>query len=81
MLRSVFKDRLDVGQAEINELRKRVAELERRSLDYVGVWDESKAPYRPGEIVTDKGTIWFCKRATSTRPAGDDWQLMVKNSR
>jgi hypothetical protein len=47
---------------------------------FLGVWKE--APHQPGNIVTDKGGLWYRWKATSTRPGeSDDWQLMHKTHR
>jgi len=61
-------------------LQQRVAELEARpQLDYRGIWTEG-VDYVPGNLVTHRGTIWFCREATSAQPGGPDWQLMVKTA-
>ena len=79
----------NVARAENNALRKRVFELEERvdsvtvnAMSYRGVFRDEHAPYRVGELVTHKGGLWHCWKATRDRPGtSDDWQLMSKNSR
>jgi hypothetical protein len=81
MLRSVVSDRFLVSKAEINALRKRIEELERRVPDYLGTWSAEKAPYKPNELITDSSSLWICRRTTSDRPPSDSWQLVVKSPR
>jgi hypothetical protein len=52
-------------RAERKRLERRVTELEgrfgamqRRSMDYKGIWREESVPYRAGELVTHKGALW-----------------------
>jgi hypothetical protein len=67
--------------AVIAELVQRIEELERRPhLKYLGVWDSSKT-YRPGDIVTVKGSLWHCDETTTMRPPGSAWTLCVKAGR
>jgi hypothetical protein len=73
-----FERFIAVAQAGRNLLLKRLGELERSTPSYVGVWNQSAAPFKPNEICTDRSALWICKRSTHTRPPGDDWQLMVK---
>lgn len=64
-------------------LEKRIAELEARpaGLKYAGTYDEGRR-YMPGEIVTDHGSAWHCREATTQRPGQSKaWQLMVKKGR
>jgi hypothetical protein len=70
---------LDVAKAELTALKRRIAELERQVPQYCGTWSESKTPFKLNELVTDKSALWICRRATHTRPPGDDWTLMVKS--
>lgn len=59
------------------------AERERRAnptLRYCGTW--AGGEHRPGEFVTDRGSVWHCKAITKARPGdSDDWQLAVKRGR
>jgi hypothetical protein len=83
-------NQLAVAKAECSGLRRRIEALEQRLADtqtnnstaYRGVWCEEDVPYRPGELVTHKGTLWHAWKVTSDRPgASNDWQLMVKHAR
>jgi hypothetical protein len=65
----------------VEPLKQRIAELEARPvLEDAGVWQE-RALYRPGHVVTYKGSAWVCREANSTaRPGKSDvWRLMVKS--
>jgi integrin beta 3 len=44
-----------------------------------GVWSDA-APYDEDDVVTEKGSLWIAKRATTSRPGegASDWQLVVK---
>ncbi|MEP7308209.1 MAG: hypothetical protein ABJA98_22115 [Acidobacteriota bacterium] len=82
---NVFAQSINAKNIERNEkiaaLETKVAELETRTaVDYVGIWLE-KYSYRKGQIVTHKGTIWFCRVDYTMEKPGTstDWQLMVKN--
>ena len=48
-----------------------------KSLNYLGVYVEGKT-YDAGDLVTDHGSVFYCKRTTAARPGLADWQLMVK---
>jgi len=63
------------------KLEARILEFEKRAvLEDGGTWQE-RAPYRPGQVVTYKGSAWVCREANSnTRPGKSDcWRLMVKS--
>jgi hypothetical protein len=71
----------DSVAAAIDQLKKRIDELERRpSVDYKGVWEE-KGLYGRGSVVTWAGSCWYAKDASVSRRPGTDpsaWVLMVK---
>jgi hypothetical protein len=63
--------------AEIDKLERRLA----ATFKYCGTY-ESGREYRPGNFVTDNGSIWHCDKPTTTRPGdGDCWTLAVKRGR
>ncbi|HUU83310.1 MAG TPA: hypothetical protein VM243_07385 [Phycisphaerae bacterium] len=52
---------------------------------YKGVW-ESGVTYQPGDLVTDAGSLWVAKVATTDRPSETGpsprpWQLVAKRGR
>lgn len=69
------------------ELAERIANVPR----YVGIYEPGRT-YHPGEMTTDRGSIWCCRRTTSSRPdtlaqaaekdrwpeGGRDWELSVR---
>ena len=71
-------------ERETADLRKRIADLERRpTLRYVGVWQSGKS-YSPGEVVTDAGSMWHCNSATSSARPGTGnsvWTLCCKRGK
>jgi hypothetical protein len=66
----------------IQELYRRIAELEAQPyLREAGVWDPGKA-YGVGQVVTDHGSAWVCKAPTCQRPGDSDhWRLLAKRGR
>ena len=58
-----------------------MAEVDRRiaaqpSVHHAGTWKEGA--FKGGALVTDKGSLWLAKRATTARPGQSDaWQLVV----
>jgi hypothetical protein len=60
-------------------LLQRLGQLEARpTLKYVGVYEDG-AKYVPGEFVTYSGSLWYCERATTSKPGGSAcWRLSVK---
>lgn len=46
---------------------------------YRGVWKEGQ--YDRGDMVTWGGDLWHAERATSQKPATDDWRLAVRKGR
>ena len=67
---------------ELHALEQRLAELEQRPLlEDGGIWSGEKT-YRPGDVVTDSGTIWVALQVNiSSRPGHSEkcWRLMVKS--
>ncbi len=66
----------------IQELYRRIAELEAQPyLREAGVWEQDKA-YGVGMVVTDHGSAWVCKQVTCQRPGeSDHWRLLAKRGR
>ena len=61
-------------------LLKRIEELERRpKMEYMGTWDANKQ-YEIGDVVTDHGSMFFCRQSTRERPGENNscWKLCVK---
>jgi hypothetical protein len=71
-----------VRDARIEALERRIAELEaRKALDYAGTWSSGTAS-KAGSFYTDRGSIWFCRGATVSRPGESaHWQLACKSGR
>jgi hypothetical protein len=66
----------------LGDMEARIKALEARpQLSYRGIWREGE--HEAGDLVTDKGALWHCWQATSTRPgtSSDCWQLCAKNGR
>jgi hypothetical protein len=77
---TVLRAERNAMRGRIEKLESRVGEIRLRGMEYVGVWKESDTPYRPAEICTDRGTLWYCREVTHDRPGtSGGWQLMVKN--
>lgn len=74
--------------AATRPLRDRIAALESQvkgmpGICYRGVWS-ADAEYQHGDVVTLKGSMWFCKQSTAARPEdsqSSSWQLCVKAGR
>jgi hypothetical protein len=64
----------------VHALEQRIEELERRpTLKYLGTWREGRT-FSAGSFVTDRGGIWYCNAATTSRPGENaDWSLAVKS--
>lgn len=70
-----------VAKARIDQLEKRLAEVESKGIQYRGVFQRSDS-YARGDLVTHDGGIWHATGPTRQIPgAGDDWQLAVKAAR
>ena len=67
----------------MSEVDKRLAEAiaaQPPAMHHAGTWKEGA--FKGGALVTDKGSLWLAKRATTARPGQSDaWQLVVKNGR
>lgn len=65
--------------ARRHKLEERIKALESRPvMEYRGVW-KADEDYRPGDLVTDHGSMFYCSAPTRDRPASTDaWQLCVK---
>lgn len=71
------------GLGRLATLERRFAELERRGVDYCGVWKADRS-YRVGELVTCKGSLWACVEPADPgeKPGeGLPWKLCVKAGR
>jgi hypothetical protein len=66
-------------QRENAKLSRRIDELERRQMKFVGVWRAGQS-YEPGSLATHSGSLWHANRSTAgSRPGTDDsWVLAVK---
>jgi hypothetical protein len=65
-------------EREIGDLKARIAELETRTLKYVGVYVDGKV-YHPGEMTSHAGSLWHCEGTTQSKPGADaSWKLAVK---
>jgi hypothetical protein len=69
-------------QARLAVTEQRVSELESKPhMKYRGVWS-AEEQFNEADLVTDSGSMWYCRRSTRGRPgASDDWQLCVKHGR
>lgn len=63
---------------EMDQMRKRITDIEAKAMRYSGVWSEGTS-YGIGAATTDKGSLWLCQRPTAERPGlSDAWKLVVK---
>jgi hypothetical protein len=71
----------DMVEAATAPLHERIKALEQRppAPRYLGVW-RSGNEYTPGDLVTDKGSLWLACRPSSARPGTPDsgFTLIVK---
>lgn len=68
--------RLEVLEKRVNDI-----ELQTKSFHYTGTWEAGRT-YARGNFATFAGSVWSCRRDTTTRPGdGDAWQLAVKAGR
>jgi hypothetical protein len=70
----------EVLKEDIAPLAERVSAIEARpELKHVGTWREGKT-FREGNLVTDKGALWLCRKNTLKRPgtAPTNWLLICK---
>jgi hypothetical protein len=64
---------------KIEQLEKRVEELERSQKTYLGVWKEGRE-YSPHSEVTSDGARWLCHKRTTDKPGSSaDWVMMEKS--
>ena len=79
---SVIHAAIEVIDSLIKAAQKRSTRTETRDGAvgrYMGVWRRDGA-YKAGDMVTDRGTLFYCRKSTAQRPGTSDaWQLMVKN--
>jgi hypothetical protein len=70
----------DGAHTRIAALERRVGELEGKPfLAYRGVYEAGKE-YAPGDGTTRSGSLWLCRRRTTSAPGTDAaaWMLIVK---
>lgn len=81
-LASHFTRQLKIHATRREALEKRIAELEARpAMKYRGVHDGGVSDYAAGDVVTCKGTLWFCLQATKAKPGESSaWKMMHKDS-
>jgi hypothetical protein len=65
---------------EFRAIDARIDQLEAHGVKYVGTFEQGRV-YVPGEIVTDRGSMWACLRETTGRPPSDSWQLSAKGEK
>jgi hypothetical protein len=75
---------LDPLRKEIAKLKERLAEVEQRGLEYVGIFQRASS-YRRGSVCTYEGSMWIALEDTGPNdyPGGENskWQLSVKAGR
>ena len=70
-----------VLQPRLNNLERRIEQLEKFPFVYVGTFAEGEV-YQPGEVATFRGSLWHCNFETASRPGEDaSWTLCVKKGR
>jgi hypothetical protein len=82
-VRSFVKLSLAKRDQRLDTLEKMLREIESqtKAFRYVGTWEAGRT-YARGNFATFAGSVWSCKRDTTTRPGdGDAWQLAVKAGR
>ncbi|GEN22177.1 hypothetical protein HCU01_01260 [Halomonas cupida] len=72
------------GLGRLATLEHRFAELERRGVEYCGVWRADKS-YRIGQMVTCRGSGWVarepCDAGEKPGTEGSGWTLAIKSGR
>jgi len=79
----VLAPHLKEQAAKIAALEKRLAEIESKGVQYLGVWQRA-AEYRRGSMVTHDGSVWAAVKdiGPDEKPgAGTSWQLAVRAGR
>lgn len=80
MLRMILDPFVDELNKNFNAQAKHIKALEERpAMTYRGVWSPDD-DYRPGDLVTDRGSLNYCwAEVRGQRPGESDaWQLMQK---
>jgi hypothetical protein len=75
---------LDPLKKEIAKLKERLAEVEQRGLEYVGIFQRAVPSYRRGTVCTHEGSIWIALQDTDADAipgTSPKWQLAVKGTR
>lgn len=85
----VIREALQPRDAMVNNLAKRVTELEHRAgggapkpyVKFCGVWKPSELAFDPGDAVVHHSALWICKAETKGEPGVDfvGWQLAIKS--
>lgn len=82
-VRAYVEKALGRRDQRLEVLEKRVSdiELQTKNFRYTGTWEAGRT-YARGNFTTFAGSVWSCRRDTTTRPGdGDAWQLAVKAGR
>jgi hypothetical protein len=63
----------------VTDLETRLVEVEKRGVEYRGVWQRAEVTYRRGSIVTCDAALWIGVVDNPTGKPGDsaDWQLAI----
>jgi len=70
---------LNFINARLAPIERRVNELDRDVMKYMGVWLKEKT-YTRGAVTTHAGALWFAMETTDSRPGTNgDWKLTVKS--
>jgi hypothetical protein len=67
----------------IEELERKIVELQTKGVEYKGVWQRA-CSYERGAIVTSDGSMWACVQnvGPNTRPGqSQNWQLCCRAGR
>jgi hypothetical protein len=69
-------------QKEIAELKARLEEVEKRGVEYQGVYQRAQS-YRRGALTTYDGSLWACvsDAEPNEAPPNPKWQLCAKAGR
>jgi hypothetical protein len=74
------KDYID---AELGAIRRRLADIEAKGVEFCGVWQRA-CDYRRGSMVVDAGSLYAAVRDVKAgeRPgASESWQLAAKSGK
>jgi hypothetical protein len=72
---------IETALKTIERLEARLADVEKRGLRYLGVYQRAM-DYRRGDATTHDGSLWIATDDTRGQPGVDaNWQLAVKRGR